>query len=138
MNIIKSNYIYLKKSFFEESITFGKDCFNAKKVLFSYQIFINEKKVIKSLTAFHNNWWRFAVSVARILLGRKGSTEQWEEIWKYTGRRFVPLVNCQQIDWIFLVKGFCWVLQSVEYFSKKQALLWHIWRKVEGIFEKVQ
>ena len=39
------------------SIIFGKGSFlNAKKVLNFIQSLINENRVIKSLTAFHNQW----------------------------------------------------------------------------------
>ena len=40
---------------YEESIIFEKESFmNAEKVLYFVQSLINEKKVIKSVTAFHN------------------------------------------------------------------------------------
>ena len=40
---------------YEVSIIFGKESFiNAEKVLYFIQSLINEKKVTKSVTAFHN------------------------------------------------------------------------------------
>ena len=47
---LKENFKYTKKVLLLEK---KKGLINAKKVLFSYQSFINEKKVIKSLTAFY-------------------------------------------------------------------------------------